>query len=407
MLFEILHSNLVSVRHLASVIGKLNATMLAVSSAPLHYRGLQMLSAGFLRGGSYESECSLNTETRTELAWWLRNLNICKGRSLLPKPLVLIIETDASNWGWGAFSKDFSIGGPWFKSFKAKHINILELTAVFWALKALARNYSNATIKLKMDNISAITAINKLGSPRSPQLTAVAQDLWTWAMDRDLTIVAEHIPGTENCLADAASRGRLFDSGDWKLDTAVFDRLGSVFGKFSMDLFAACHNCQIYPFFSWKPDPDAIAFDALTQAWKGGLLYAFPPFSLIAQCLTKLRNSDHPQEIVLIAPVWPSQAWFPLQWSASTVFPVLLPQYDQLIVNPAKEPHPLMIDRSMRLAAWKLSTPSITTRSFQKLLPSWLGPPGNPLLPSNMIYAGENGANGHMSNILTLFRSLP
>uniref|UniRef100_T1J2E4 RNase H type-1 domain-containing protein n=1 Tax=Strigamia maritima TaxID=126957 RepID=T1J2E4_STRMM len=104
---------------------------------------------------------------------------------------------NASLYSWGAFCNDLSIGGPWFKTFKTKHINVLELTAAYWALKALARNLSNAIIKLKIDNKAAIAAVNNLGSPKSPNLTAVAQAVWSWAMDRDLTLIAEHLPGTE------------------------------------------------------------------------------------------------------------------------------------------------------------------------------------------------------------------
>ena len=55
---------------------------------------------------------------------------------------------------------------------------------------------------------------------------------------------------------------------------------------------------------SWKPDPGAIATDALSQPWTDLKGYEFPPFSLIGRCLSKIQHKKVP-ELILIAPVWP------------------------------------------------------------------------------------------------------
>ena len=89
--------------------------------------------------------------------------------------------------------------------------------------------------------------------------------------------------------ADTESRS-LHHSSDWKLDPAVFRKLTSKWGLCTIDLFAARHNTQLPRFYSFRPDPDAEAFDALAQNWKGEKPYAFPPFILIGRFLQKLKQ---------------------------------------------------------------------------------------------------------------------
>ena len=60
-----------------------------------------------------------------------------------------------------------------------------------------------------------------LGRTVSPQLTELPKGLWLWALCRDLMLVAQHIPGVENQIADSESR-ELRDRLDWKLSPAAF-----------------------------------------------------------------------------------------------------------------------------------------------------------------------------------------
>ena len=78
------------------------------------------------------------------------------------------------------------------------------------------------------------------------------------------------------------------EPSDWMLDKKVFSKLQKTWGHFDIDLFAARHNRQLPRYFSFKPDPEAEAVDALAQNWSNLKLYAFPPFILIGRCLRKL-----------------------------------------------------------------------------------------------------------------------
>jgi len=55
------------------------------------------------------------------------------------------------------------------------HINILELLAAHLAVKCFAIDKTNLTMYLKMDSMSALTYINKLGGTISPQLNCLAK----------------------------------------------------------------------------------------------------------------------------------------------------------------------------------------------------------------------------------------
>ena len=61
---------------------------------------------------------------------------------------------------------------------------------------------------------------------------------------------------------------------------------------FDVDLFAARHNKQLETFFSFRPDLDAKAVDALAQAWGALRPYAFPPFVHMGRCLHKLKTQE-------------------------------------------------------------------------------------------------------------------
>ena len=51
----------------------------------------------------------------------------------------------------------------------------------------------------------------------------------------------------------------------------------SAVGPCALDLFANRLNAQLTLFYSWRPDPMALATDAFLQNWAVGTLYAFPP----------------------------------------------------------------------------------------------------------------------------------
>ena len=103
--------------------------------------------------GNYSSEIKLSEEVKTELQWWVQNIHLNNGRSVIFYPPQLLIASDASLKGWGAFCQGHKTGRQWTLSEKKDHINILELRAAKYAILTSTRFYPTAkTIDIKMDN---------------------------------------------------------------------------------------------------------------------------------------------------------------------------------------------------------------------------------------------------------------
>lgn len=127
------------------------------------------------------------------------------------------------------------------------------------------------------------------------------------------------------------------------------------YASFRVDLFASRHNTQLKSFYSFYPDLDALGVDALAHNWSPlTRYYAFPPFILIGRVLHKLIQ-DQVKSIVLIAPIWPTRPWYSQLLLQTVDLPVRLPQDFSVLTNPLGEPHPLMVEGRLPLAAWNVS----------------------------------------------------
>ena len=306
----------VSARHLAQIINRLfTSTLPAILPAPLHYRNLQRCRASILvsQSNRYDATAHLPQAAKDELRWWMENIHLANGKAILCPKANLIIESDASRLGWGAFLRNSGeiTGGHWAKEEVKFHINWLELKAGFLAIQTFTTGQTNIHVLMYMDNRVAIAYLNKMGGVASQVLCKLAIEIWEWCLGRNITMHAEHLPGVMNTRADTASRN-WSDSGNWKLCPKIFQKLNTFFGSFSIDLFASFRNNQ-QRFYSWKPDPQALALDALSQSWVGETAYAFPP--LIGRCLQKI-NQKGLEFLLLIAPIWRAQHWYPFLTNA-------------------------------------------------------------------------------------------
>ena len=143
---------------------------------------------------------------------WIDHFANWNGRSLIIKETQVVLETDASLTGWAATCEGVRTGGPWSREEQSLHINCLELLAAILAIKCFAKKERSIKIVLMMDNTSAIAYINKLGGTVSPEL----KQLWLWCMERDISLQAQHLPGSLNTIADRESRV-MVDRTDWMI----------------------------------------------------------------------------------------------------------------------------------------------------------------------------------------------
>ncbi|KAI2645524.1 Cytoplasmic polyadenylation element-binding protein [Labeo rohita] len=70
--------------------------------------------------------------------------------------------------------------------------------------------------------------------------------------------------------------------------------------------------------------------DTLAHSWPRGLLkYAFPPVSLLAKTLCKIREDE--EQVLLVAPYWPTQTWFVDLMLLATAPPCKIPLRKDLL----------------------------------------------------------------------------
>ena len=146
------------------------------------------------------------------LDWWLNERNILRGQPLHPLQHALQMFTDASNEGWGAHLGDSTARGVWSDTESLLHINLLELKAVFLALKSFELHCRDKTV---------VSYINKEGGMRSGSLCSLLWRLLSWCHPRGIILRVQHIPGHLNMIADKLSRHNQVIQTEWSLSPSI------------------------------------------------------------------------------------------------------------------------------------------------------------------------------------------
>ena len=237
---RLLEAERITGRALSRLIGKMNAANQVIPPAPLFYRHLQMDLAAALRisGQDYETILSLLPESKEEKDWWDTEMVKWNGKTVLSTEPDMVIESDASNLGWGASCQDTSTGGSWSEEESPWHINCLELLAATLALKTFAKSKRGLSILLKTDSSTVVAYINNQGGTVSKNLVYLTRKLWMWCLERNIHIQAQHLQGVLNCVADSESRC-MKDRSDWRLDNQSFTKVNNRYGPLEVDLFAS------------------------------------------------------------------------------------------------------------------------------------------------------------------------
>ena len=141
--------------------------------------------------------------------------------------------------------------------------------------------------------------------------------------------------------------------------------------------------------------------DAFTLDWVQLMEYAFPPFALVWRYLQQVILQQV-QKLVIVAPVWETQLWYPLLLQLCVDFPPLLPQPVDLLTRQG-ENHPLT---HLQLAGWLVSTVRTQRHAFLQRLKhcSWLH--GGKTLQVPMGQLGKSGLAGVINNKLIPFQPL-
>ena len=229
------------------------------------------------------------------------------------------------------------------------------------------------------------------GGTYSLDLCQLALSMWAWCWQQDIYLMAEHLPGKENLVADEESR-MMKDRCDWMLNPAIFNQIQLQMGPCEIDLFASCLTRQLPTFYSWRPDPEAENTDAFSQNWSSTRGFANPSWCLIPRALSQAKQQQ--ARVIMITPLWVTQPWYPTILEILEDYPRLLSARQDLVILPTPQDEFIMKQGIPDLVAWPISgTPSHHEEFLRKLQTSSC-PPGGQRLKQTMTLCLPNGLLG-------------
>jgi hypothetical protein len=194
-------------------------------------------------GGKLNVKCSLSSGSRLDLELWIFNLDVLNGKDFFPRSPNIEIFSDPSLTGCGAVCDGVTTRGPWTAKQSALQIYSLELTGALYALKSFTKDAHGLSVRIFLDNSTAVCYINNGRGTKSDELTSVAKQLTEFCEERRLTVLAVHLPGVMNIEVDRESRAQS-DASDWLLNRSVFKILTSIWPvKIDHFSYSGTPNC--------------------------------------------------------------------------------------------------------------------------------------------------------------------
>ena len=331
---QLLASLTTSARVLSSLLGQMESLAPLVPLGRVHKREVQRQFRKRWRQSlqSWEAQIPLGPWFRLSISQWLKEDWLVQGVPIALPPHEEELYTDASLEGWGAHVAHLEAAGTWSTPMRSQHINALELEAVLLAVKAFRSFLQGKHVLVCTDNTTVAAYINRGGGVRSKSLSRKAEALLIWCQEAQIIVTARYVPGKLNILADFLSRPNQVLQTEWTLTHSVLEPVWRTWHRPMVDLFATKYNCRLPLYFSPVPDPLALGQDALSSKWEGLLGYAFPPLPLLARVIRKARLER--ASLILIAPYWPAQPWFPDLLSLSHVPPLKLVIRERNLIQP-------------------------------------------------------------------------
>ena len=198
-------------RELLSLIGCLQHACCVVRPGRSFLRRMIDLSSGVQ---ALHHRVRLNAGFRSDLKWWGCFLPMWNGSGLLcsvikREPQVVLTSDASGSWGCGAFTST----GQWFQlalsdSWQEVHITVKELLPIVLAAATWGLLWLGFTVSCRCDNAAVVAIVNS-GRSRMDRAMHLMRCLSFFLARWDMMFVCSHIPGTDNCAADALSRNSL------------------------------------------------------------------------------------------------------------------------------------------------------------------------------------------------------
>jgi ribonuclease HI len=311
----LLTNTLTTARTLARTIGDLGSSRFQHRQASLHLKQMDALKLAAIATSGWDGPVLLPSPPPTalteDIAWWKETLRTNTPRYIAEIPPQAILWTDASPIGWGAHvlihSSNSSIlmHGRWRRKATS---NALECAAVERALRTLRRTAEGKALRsiiVRSDNTTTCFNINRQNS--CDTLLPSLLSLLRFLERSEIQVVAEHVAGVDNSIADKLSR--ISPGGDYSLKQEHLEKLLQRWGlQIDADLFAKGWNAKHHLFFSPEKDRLAQGRNAFLVPWRSfRLSLLHPPLPLLPRVLQRLWAEK--MAAILITPDWTRQPW--------------------------------------------------------------------------------------------------
>jgi len=199
-------------RELQSLIGVLSFASKVVRAGRAFLQRMLNLCRG--QDQSPAKLIPLSADFQRDIKWWRTFISEWNGRSLLPTDWTsatsLMLETDAADFGAGAFYKSHWFSHPWSDTEKAFHINVRELLALTLAAATWGHLWAGKQVTFFCDNLVVVQAVSSFASRNDDSMDLI-RSLFMIAARFDFNFRVLHIAGLDNSRADALSRGQMLE----------------------------------------------------------------------------------------------------------------------------------------------------------------------------------------------------
>lgn len=344
----------VSTRDVARMVGQVISTTRAIRPAKRRLLYIQHDLGKAVRKNGWRGSMTLSPAAQVALTWWTAdNPWKMNGDDILPpvRPLQVTLRTDAAtgNVGFGGEmiykGQSFTTQGYLTREEQAEvYINEFEFSGMENTLRALLpvaipdrTKWSQVHVSIELDNLTSVK-YGTVAVSRSIQMSKKGALFFDWKESHNLSVGFRWLAGHLNVEADRLSR-RISTHVDWQLHPWLFRQAMRSFNRTAdVDLFASAQNSQLRRFYAFHHDHRAVGADCFNFSWsKHQCPYAYPPPILIARVLQKAIVEKLPQ-MILVAPVWMAQTWWPTLMQMMLDPPVLFPNEEWITRDPAENP---------------------------------------------------------------------
>lgn len=188
------------------------------------------------------------------------------------------------------------------------NINMHELATVRLGLLSFVPQLltGGTVLRLMMDSLASVHVINN-GTSKSDAMMVDLRRLQAVCDAHGVHLRASHLPSAANHVADKLYR--TWDSTDWSLSDAAFQRFGTVYRPHTLDLFATSENRKCGRFYSATANSGTAGVNAFSQSWRDENCWCIPRFQMLGLVVAKVIRRR--ATATLIAPVWRARRWWP------------------------------------------------------------------------------------------------